>query len=223
MTNTHISPQGEQPVSATNAVEEAQPAMPLQPSAPHPIVLPEQPEEEEFFSFEEEQPDLETAFVDPFQRSNAMPTVSAQAQPSGQASAIPLHLPHRRQKQARKPRFSLTMIAILVCVVVIIGLFVMNVVAQTTPPLQTRGNGSSQTTQRSGSLQQKPMGNQQKPPVKPTPAPTSRSDQGTNGQGQTTAQASSDWVPQQLPDGWINAGLSHWGWYPGHSYRSRFQ
>ena len=56
---THISPQDELPINTTNAVEDAQPAQPLQPSAPHPIVLPMQPEEEEFFSFEEEQSDLE--------------------------------------------------------------------------------------------------------------------------------------------------------------------
>ena len=42
----------------------------------------------------------------------------------------------------------MTMIAILVCMIVIIGLFVMNALAQTTPPLQTHGNGSSQATQR---------------------------------------------------------------------------
>jgi hypothetical protein len=48
---TQISPQDEQPISTTNAVEEAQHVLPLQPSTSHPIVLPMQPEEEEFFSF----------------------------------------------------------------------------------------------------------------------------------------------------------------------------
>ena len=163
-----------------------------------------QPEEEEFFSFEEEQSDLEAAFVDPFQRSNAMSTISAQAHPSGQASAIHTASATPTTKTSRKPRFSLMAIAIVVCVVVIIGLLVMNVVAQTTPPLQIHGNGSSQTR---GLLQQKPTGNQQKPPVKPTPVPPATQTHGTNGQGQTPAQPSSDWVPQQLPDGWTNAGL----------------
>jgi hypothetical protein len=204
---THISPQDELPINTTNAVEDAQPAQPLQPSAPHPIVLPMQPEEEEFFSFEEEQSDLETAFVDPFQRSNAMSTISAQAQPSGQASAIHTASATPTTKTKRKTRFSLTMIAILVCVVVIIGLIVMNVVAQTTPPIQTHGNGSSQTAQRPGPLQQKSTGNQQKPTVKRTPVPPAAQTHATNGQGQAIAQPSPDWVPQQLPDGWTNAGL----------------
>src|SRR6266487_4553603 len=71
---THVPPQDEQSADATSTVEELQAAMSTHPSASQPVVLPKQPEEEEFFSFEEEQPDLEAAFAAPFQRSNAMPT-----------------------------------------------------------------------------------------------------------------------------------------------------
>jgi hypothetical protein len=157
---THISPQGEQPISTTNAMEDAQSALPLQPSVPQPIILPVQPEEEEFFSFEDEQPDLGAPFVDPFQRSHAMPTISARVQSSGQAFAIHTASATPTTKTKRKPQFSLMAIAILACMVVIIGLFVTNGVARTTPPLQTHGNGLLQTP---GSLQQKPKGNQQEP------------------------------------------------------------
>jgi len=99
------------------------------------------------------------------------------------------------------------MIAILACLLVIIGLFVMNALAQTTPPLQTRGNGSSQVTQQPGTSQQPPTGKQQQSTSQPTPVPTVAQTHATTGQGQTMAQTSSDWVPQSLPTGWTNAGL----------------
>ena len=187
-------------MKATSAVEGPQAAVPPQASAPQPVVLPTQqePEEEESFYFEEEQPDLVgTPFVAPFQLSSAMPMMAAQEQPSGQASAGPATV----KKSGRTPRFSLTMIAILLCVVVLVGLLVMNALAQTTPPLQTHGNGTSPTTHQPGPPQQKPPGNQQTLTMQPTPAPTN----GTHGQGQ--GQASTDWVPQQFPDGWTQAGL----------------
>ena len=97
---THISPQGEQPISTTNPVEEAQPAMPLQLSAPHPIILPKQPEEEEFFSFEDEQPD-------PVQPLRIHSNAPMQCQRSPRRLSHPTRLPpsildllRQRQKQA---------------------------------------------------------------------------------------------------------------------------
>jgi hypothetical protein len=213
--STHLPSQNEQQsANVTNAEEEPQASIPSQPSASQPIVLSHQSEEEEAFYFEEEQPDLAAAFVAPFQLSGAMPTMPAQSSamhtttapaPSlDQSSAIPPAPAASPTKTKRKTRLSLTMIAILVCVVVIVGLFVMNALGQTTPPLQTRGNGSPQTTQQTP---QKPTGNQQQSTVKPTPAPAAAQTNGTNGQGQATGQAASDWVPQQLPNGWTNAGL----------------
>lgn len=206
--STPIPSQDEQSANhATGPEEESQTAV----SSSQPVVLSSQPDEEESFYFEEEQPDLATAFVAPFQISGAMPSMSAQpssamytktapapsfSQPSSALPPTPAALPTTKTK--RKPRLSLTMIAILACVVVIVGLLVINALGQTTPPLQTRGNGSTQPP-----TQQVP----QKPTGKPTPAPTAAQTKGTNGQ-QPTGQAASNWVPQQLPNGWINAGLS---------------
>ena len=119
---THVPPQDEQPADATSTGEELQAAMPTSPSVPQPVVLPKQPEEEEFFSFEDEQPDLEAAFAAPFQRSNAMPTVSRPAQPSDQISAVPREPAVPPAKTRRMPRLSLIMIAILVSVVAIVGI-----------------------------------------------------------------------------------------------------
>ncbi len=127
---THLPSQDEPSVKAASAVEGPQAAVP-----PQPVVLPTQQEpeeEEESFYFEEEQPDLVgTPFVAPFQVSSALPLMAAQEQQSGQASAGPAPV----KKSGRTPRFSLTMIAILLCVVVLVGLLVMNALAQTTPPL----------------------------------------------------------------------------------------
>ncbi len=67
----------------------------------------------------------------------------------------------------------------LSCVVAILALLVINALVQATPPLQARKTGTLSTT-------------------KPLHTPI--------GQGQP-AQSFSDWVPQQLPDGWMNAGL----------------
>ena len=197
---THLPSQDEPSVKATSAVEGLQAAVPPHASAPQPVVLSTQqePEEEESFYFEEEQPDLVgTPFVAPFQLSSALPTLAAQEQESGQAFAGPAPV----KKAGRTPRFSLTMIALLLCVVVLVGLLVMNALAQTTPPLQTHGSGTSPTTHQPGPPQQKPPGNQQTLTMQPTPAPTN----GTHGQGQ--GPASTDWVPQQFPDGWTQAGL----------------
>lgn len=206
---THVPSQDEQPVDATRTGEELQAAMPTSPSAPQPVVLPKQAEEEEeeFISFEDEQPDLEAAFAAPFQRSNAMPTVSRPAQLSDQVSAVTREPAVPPTKARRTPRLSLMMIAILVSVVAIVGLLAMNALAQTTPPLQTHENGSSQTVPSAGSLPQKPGGKQQKATMKPTPVPLAPQMPGTAGQGQTMAQTSSEWVPQSLPTGWTNAGL----------------
>ena len=197
---THVPQQDEQSINETSAVEKAQPAIPSPQSASQPLVLPKQAKEEEFFYFEEDQPDPETPFVAPFQRSDAMPTVSP-AQPSEPVSAVPPTPARPTTTMGRASRSSLTMLAILACVVVIVGLLVMNALAQTTPPLTTSRQGSSQKAQPAGTS------SQQQPVMKPIAAPTAAQAQATNGQEQGTTQAPSDWVPQQLPNGWTNAGL----------------
>ena len=186
---TSLPSQHEQSSNVASAGEGPDEVLPPQPSGPQPVVLPKQSEpEEQFFCFEEEQPDLESAFVAPFQPSGATPTVTAPVQQSNQVTAASM------KKTSRKPRFSLTMIAILICVVVIVGLLVMSALAQTTPPLQTT---------------QQPVGKQQKPAVKSSSILTLAHTNATNeqGQGQAATQTSSDWVPQQLPNGWTNGGL----------------
>ena len=85
------------------------------------------------------------------------------------------------QQAGSKRRISLRMIAIIICLLVIGGITVMNVLAQTTPPLVT--------TQRTMATGRATV------PV-PVPTPTA-SPQGL----------SFDWVPMQLPDGWTNARL----------------
>ncbi len=198
---TPVSQPDELPGKAAS-ISEPQAAVASQLSASQPVVLPEQAGEEEAsknpsFYLEDEPFDFGAPFVAPFQLSNPIPTVVAQAeqaQPADQAPVVPTSPAIPAIKPGRKLRLSLPMIAILVCVVVIGGLLVMNALAQTTPPLQTCGTGVPQAT---------PAGNPHQPTVKvPLPTPTT----GTNGPGQ--GQPSTNWVPQQLPNGWTNAGLS---------------
>jgi len=169
-----------------------------------PSAVPPTHPEEESFSFEEEQPDLVgVPYVAPWQSSHAMPTIPAQTQQAGQASTIPTGQSSAK-KSGRKPRFSLILVATLVCVVVLLGLFVMNALAQTTPPLQTRASAMPPTTQQGAPPPKTPTGKQQKSTIKPTQAPTHGPGQN---QGQAQGQGAIDWVPPQLPNGWTNAGL----------------
>lgn len=195
---TSIPQPADQPMNSTGDSEEARAAMPTQLSGQQPKLPGEEASNSQSFYFEEEQPDLEASFVAPFQLSGAMPPAFGSAQASGQFTSIPSAPSTPPAKTRRRLRLSLPMIAIIVCVAVILGLLGMNALAQPTQPLQTHGTGASQATQIPGV-----QGNQ-KPGVKvpPSPAPTT----GTNGQG--TGQITPSWVPQSVPNGWTNAGLS---------------
>jgi hypothetical protein len=206
-----MTPQNEQPI---NAAEEPMAAAPSQILSGQPVVPSNQgiQEEEASWYFEEEQPDPCTPFVAPFQISGVMPTMPAPTLSSDQASGTTPSptAPVTPPKTSRKPRFSLMKGAILACVIVIVGLFVLNALAQTTPPLTMHEHGPLQKTQAKGASAQRSTENQQqvkaKPSLTPTPAHTTASS-GQGQQGQTVGQASFDWVPQQLPSGWTNAGL----------------
>lgn len=184
-------------VNTIPSEEEPQAAMPAQPVVAS-VILPPQVEEEEepFYVYEEEQPDLEVAFVAPFQRSSALPTVAAQVGSSDQVAVNNAEAATPPRKTGRPSRFSLAMIGLLVGVVMVVSLLIMNALAQTTPPLQSVQSSHHALP---------PASSKQQPPVRPSPAPTPMQTQGTSGQGQP--QPSSDWVPQQVPDGWTHAGL----------------
>ena len=177
----------------TQAVQSAMPQL----SGPQPKLSEEEVSNSQSFYFEEEQPDLEAPFVAPFQLSGAMPPAFGSAQASGQVTSIPSAPSASPAKTRRRLRLSLPMIAIIVCVAVILGLLAMNALAQPTQPLQTPGAGSSQATQTVGV-----RGNQKPGAKTPSPVPTT----GTN--GQASGQITPSWVPQSLPNGWTNAGLS---------------
>jgi hypothetical protein len=199
---THLPQPDGQLNNATSTGEEHQAAMSSQPLTSQQVVLPERSEEEEdqsFYVFNDEQPGAGIPFAVPFQISQPMPPAFAPAQPAGQTSAAPPPPTLSPAKTGRQFPLSLPIIGIVVCLVVIVGLLVMSALAQTTPPLQTQEARSSQTQPSVGAS------GKQQPAVKPSPAPTAPARNGTKGQGQ--GQASTDWVPQQLPAGWTNAGL----------------
>lgn len=179
----------EPPMQAMNARPEPLAVTPFQPSDSQPLILARPPEGEDAlktpsFYLEDEQLDPATAFVAPFQLSDALPSVPARgpsAEPASTAFPLPAVPP---SPSRRKRRWSLPMIALVVCGVVIVGGLLIGVLAQATPPLQTRGAGS-------------PLAGQHKPTTNPIPP------QNANGQG----PSSGDWIPQHLPAGWTNAGL----------------
>lgn len=195
---TSITQPADQPMNETDNNKEAPAVQSATPqlSGSHPK-LPEEVSNSQSFYFEGEQSDPEALFVAPFQLSGAMPPAFGSAQASGQVSPAPPAPSTPSAKTRRRLRLSLPMIAILVCVVVILGLLAMNALAQPMQPLQTPGAGSSQTTQPT-----RVKGNQQPVVKAPSPAPTSRTNE------QAPGQITPSWVPQSLPNGWTNVGLS---------------
>jgi hypothetical protein len=91
-------------------------------------------------------------------------------------------------KESRRPR--LMFIAIIVCVVVIVGFLVLSALAQS-PPIEMRNPAQVTKTQGRANT-----------PTNPQP----RNGQ-TQGNGQMQGNAP-NWVPQQLPGSWTAAGLS---------------
>ena len=186
-----VPPSDEQSVPAATIAEPPAAFSSPQPSMAQSATAPDQggaadASPSRSFYFEDEPFEPGTPFVAPFQLSNAMPTVVAPAQPSNQASAVSAPPPG---KTRRTLRLSLPLIAMLVCVAVIGGLLIMNALAQTTPPMQAHHAGLPQTPQA------------QPGSTVTIPLPTA-----TQGQGQ--GPASTPWVPQHVPPGWTQAGLS---------------
>jgi len=163
-----------------------------------PSTTPSDQAEESFYTFEDEPFDLMgTPWVAPFELSNEMPGLSAQAQPSSQATAIPA-APAPIKQPGKKRLFSLPMIAIFVCVAILVGMLVRMAQVQLIPSLQSYPTGRALVTHQIGPSQQ-----QGTTPSSQSSTPT------VQGQGQSQAPPSSpDWVPQQLPAGWKDAGLT---------------
>ena len=174
---------------------------------PRPAVLSlQQEEEDEPFYVREEQPDvLGVPFVSPFQISNALPTL---AEPLHQDNdqrtddfvSPPAPLPAKKASRWA-PFLSLKGLAIIVCTFVIMTLVFINALAQRTPPLQQPP--VSQMNQKPTPLPTKPVVAQAKPTMIPPSGPTD----GTTAQGQNQNLPPTEWVPQQLPAGWTDAGL----------------
>jgi hypothetical protein len=201
---TPVSQPDEQTVNAMSAGQELQAAVSSQSSASQPMGKPPEAEDASqspFFYIEDEPlDDLETPYVAPFPISGALP-ISGQAQSSSQGAAASSP-PLDRQAPTTSPKrwLALPVIAILVCIVVIVGLLAITALAQTTPPLQTNGTRSSRPAQQPATSGK---GKQQQPTTKP---PSSASMRGTNGQG--LKATASHWIPQPLLQGWTQAGLS---------------
>src|SRR5260370_39550007 len=102
-------------------------------------------------------------------------------------------------KQPGKKRlFSLPMIAIFVCVAIVVGMLLRRAQLQFTPSPAPNPPGKALVTPQIGPSQQ-----QGATPSSQASTPT------VQGQGQNQAPPSSpDWVPQQLPAGWTDAGLT---------------
>ena len=193
MTTPLPSPE-ESPLYAPNFVEGLPELVSSQLSQPQPTTLPNRAEEP-FYTFEEEPLDLiGTPWIAPFELSNEMPSLSAQAQPSSQASAIPA-APAPVRQAGKKRLFSLPMIAIFICVAIITGMLVRKAQLQLTPSPQPYPTGRALVTHQAGSSQQR------RAPSLQTSTPIVQS------QSQTSP-TSPDWVPQQLPAGWTDAGLT---------------
>jgi len=194
---THLPSPDEPSLSPTHFVEKPPELVSSQLFQP-PSTTPSDQAEESFYTFEDEPFDLiGTPWVAPFELSNEMPSLSAQTQPSSQAAAIPA-APDPIKQPGKKRLFSLPMIAIFVCVAILVGMLLRRAQVQFTPSPQPNPTGRALVTHQVGPSQQQGI------------VPSSQASTPTvQGQGQSQVPPSSpDWVPQQLPAGWADAGLT---------------
>ncbi len=137
---THL-PSPDEPSLSTTHVGEGPPELVSSQLFQPPSTTPSDQAEESFYTFEDEPFDLMgTPWVAPFELSNEMPGLSAQAQPSSQATAIPA-APAPIKQPGKKRLFSLPMIAIFVCVAILVGMLVRMAQVQLTPSLQSYPTG----------------------------------------------------------------------------------
>ena len=194
---TQLPSPDESHLYAPNFVEGTPELVSSRLSQSQPTTLPNQPEES-FASFEEEPLDLiGSAWIAPFELSNEMPSLSAQAQSSSQTATRPATpAPVRHPRKMRL--LSLATIAIFLCVALITGLLVRRAQVQLASSQQSSPIGKALLTHQGGPSEQK-----RTTPSLQTSTPT------VQGQGPSQALPSPpDWVPQQLPAGWTNVGLT---------------
>jgi hypothetical protein len=196
------SPQDEHVPDATIAVSPLNEEVKDQP-----LVLPgEAVQEEPYYTFEEEQDAGAVPLATPFGLSQDLPEVAGQSSGEVAVPSLPVH----PQKSRGKPRFSLMFIAIIVCVIVILGFLVVGALAQPGSPMQV----SNQPAQ----VHQTPRPQGPAPTQGSTAQPGSGQNRNTpnpqpgNGQNTPNPQQGngtpSNGVPPQLPTGWAAAGLS---------------
>jgi len=154
--------------------------------------------EEPLFLFEDDVSDAASSFETqhgaPFQHSRALPPVNGSLNhaPSGVgASPISSLKPRRKLKFPLLLTVSLGALAVIVLLSVVVTVFAV----QTTP--RAARNGAPVIHATASSIQHS------KGKGLPTPKASSTPFPGTGQPGQT-----SSWVPQQLPNGWRNAGLT---------------
>lgn len=138
-----------------------------------------------------------TAFVTPFQISAPLPVVQG-AQPAGADWAAyppPAPLPTQPGKASKKSPHLLRITIIVLVSIVTLSILWVTVFAQPMQPFTTRGAtiGVLPTARATVHVQQTPM----KTASVPTPTPTTAAGPSTG-----------SWVPQQLPAGWVTAGLT---------------
>lgn len=135
----------------------------------------------------------------PFQMSEAMPPVHSA---TGQASQQNISPTPATSPQASRP-FPLRRVLILVAIIVIIVLTgAMGVFAQSTPTLPGKTaspTASAAPTRPAQATPQPGTGKTPTAPPQPTPKP---------GPGNTSQNGAGTWLPQQLPAGWTDAGLT---------------
>jgi hypothetical protein len=175
-----------QPAADTTLITSFQPPSGPVPQPSSPFYVQDGDDDEDAISSE---------FAPPFQLSSAMPPVANMSQQGTGPAFAPTFLGSVPHAGPTKTRRSLWLKIALVAsvVVVVLGFLWVTVFAQPTGQLATTNHAPAPTARAA-----KPGA----PTGKPTPLPTTLPGQTTNG-----AQNGME-IPQQLPAGWTNAGLT---------------
>jgi hypothetical protein len=149
------------------------------------------PEEEDLFFLEDtELGTAAEAFAHPFQASHPLSALASPARQTPSAESPPASTPPPAPKRPRR-RLSPWLLIAIVCVVLVLGTLLFNALLPTTPPLQ-----SVTATTASGY------------PLTPTVPPALATSPAMPTPSAPVAVPEPTWVPQALPAGWTDAGLS---------------
>jgi hypothetical protein len=170
--------------------------VPVSAPASHPPVQPSyyyQDEEEQ----EEQDQGMSSQFAVPFQLSTAMPVIETD-HVTGPGQVIAPSTP-MASKPSRSPALKIALVATVV--VVALGFLWFTVFAQPAQPLATSNGATTPVAHSQAPAPAPTAAKLAGPTAKPTPVPTPINT-GSHAQNGT-------WIPQQLPTGWVAAGLTN--------------